>query len=81
MSKEFTLRNQIEENKTWYEKKYGKLDWQWTDEGLPYTIQDYHSCKGSVLDFTDDDWAVAAEHGWSREEIEMLCRDEETGEV
>ena len=79
--KEFTLRNQIEENKAWHMKHFGCLNWQWTDEGLPHTIQDYHSSKGSVLVFTDDDWAVAAEHGWTREEVEELCRDEETGEV
>lgn len=52
----FTLRNKIEESKAMYLERCGKLDWQWTDEGLPYAIMDYHSCVGSILDFTDDDW-------------------------
>lgn len=75
--KEFTLRKQIEENKAWHMEHFGCLNWQWTDEGLPHTIQDYHSSKGSTLDFTDDDWAVAAEHGWTREEVEELCCHDE----
>lgn len=44
----FTLRNKIEESKAMYLERRGKLDWQWTDEGLPYAIMDYHSCVGSV---------------------------------
>lgn len=37
-----TLRKKIEESKTWYLQRYGVLDWQWEDEGLPYAIMDYH---------------------------------------
>lgn len=33
----FTLRNKIEESKAMYLERCGKLDWQWTDEGLPYS--------------------------------------------
>lgn len=53
-----TLREKIEESKAWYLQKYGALDWRWTDEGIPYSITDYHSSIGSTLDFSDDDWKV-----------------------
>lgn len=59
-----TLREKIEESKAWYLQKYGALDWRWTDEGLPI---------GSTLDFSDDDWKVCEENGWSRDEILILC--------
>lgn len=68
-----TLREKIEESKAWYLQKYGALDWRWTDEGLPYSITDYHSSIGSTLDFSDDDWKVCEENGWSRDEILILC--------
>ena len=71
----YTLRN--EESRRWYMEKYKRLGWQWTDEGLPYAIMDYHSCVGSVLDFTDDDWQVAEENGFSRDEVITLCEDRE----
>lgn len=74
---DFTLRNKIEESKAMYLERCGKLDWQWTDEGLSYAIMDYHSCVGSVLDFTDDDWQAAEENGFSREEVIALCEDRE----
>lgn len=73
----YTLRNKIEESRRWYMEKYKRLGWQWTDEGLPYAIMDYHSCVGSILDFTDDDWQVAEENGFSREEVITLCEDGE----
>lgn len=38
----FTLRNKIEESKAMYLERRGKLDWQWTDEGLPYR-DGYHA--------------------------------------
>ena len=44
-----TLRKKIEESKAWYLQRYGVLDWQWEDEGLPYAIMDYHSSVGSTL--------------------------------
>lgn len=68
-----TLRKKIEESKAWYLQRYGVLDWQWEDEGLPYSITDYHSSIGSTLDFSDDDWKVCEENGWSRDEILILC--------
>lgn len=71
----FTLRNKIEEAKAIYLKRDRKLDWQWTDEGLPYAIMDCHSCIGSVLDFTDDDWQAAEENGFSRSDVIALCED------
>lgn len=74
----YTLRSKIEESRRWYMEKYKRLGWQWTDEGLPYAIMDYHSCVGSVLDFTDDDWQVAEENGFSRDEVIItLCEDRE----
>lgn len=73
----YTLRNKIEESRRWYMEKYKRLGWQWTDEGLPYAIMNYHSCVGSVLDFTDDDWQVAEENGFSRDEVITLCEDRE----
>ena len=72
----FCLRNTIEERKHWYLQKWGKLDWQWYDEGLIWAVQDYHSCKGSILDFTEDDWLAAKENGLTREEVEMFCEEE-----
>lgn len=75
MEKEFTLRNKIEEAKAEYLKRYQMLDWQWTDEGLPWAIQDYHSSKGSVMDFTEDDWRVCKENGWTLNEVCALCNE------
>ena len=36
-----------------------------------------HSCVGSVLDFTEDDWQTAEENGFSRDEVIALCEDRE----
>lgn len=72
----FCLRNKIEESKAFYLQQYGKLDWRWHDEGLIWAIQDYHSCKGSVLNFTEDDWWVVAENGLTRADIEYYCEEE-----
>lgn len=72
----FCLRNVIEEHKAWYLKKYKQLDWRWFDEGLIWAVQDYHSCMGSILDFTEDDWLAAEENGLYRNEIELLCEEE-----
>lgn len=72
----FCLRNVIEEHKAWYLKRYKQLDWHWYDEGLIWAVQDYHSCKGSVLDFTEDDWLAAEENGLDRNEVELLCEEE-----
>ena len=38
---------------------------------------DYHSCKGSVLDFTEDDWKVCQEYGWSVDEVVEMCETDE----
>ena len=70
------LRNVIETDKAWYKQKYGELNWHWYDEGLVWAVQDYHSCKGSVLDFMEDDWLAAEENGLSRPEVEDLCEEE-----
>ena len=72
----FCLRNKIEESKAWYLQKYGKLSWQWYDEGLIWAVQDYHSCIGSTLDFTEEDWLAAEENGLTREEVELFCDEE-----
>lgn len=74
---EFTLRNKVENAKAEYLQQYGKLDWQWTDEGLPWTIQDYHGSVGSVMDFTEDDWLACKENGWALDEVCKLCDEEQ----
>ena len=47
-----TLEAYVHEKKQWYLDEYGKLDWEWYDEGLIWAIQDYVSMKG---EFTDAD--------------------------
>lgn len=47
-----SLESYVNEKKQWYLDKYGKLDWQWYDEGLIWVIQDYVSMTG---EFTDKD--------------------------
>ncbi len=75
MNEKLTLRNKIEEAKAEYQERYGELDWRWKDEGLPYAIQDYHSSKGSIMDFTEDDWQVCKEHGFTLDEVCVLCNE------
>ena len=41
-----TLEAYVQQKKQWYLDKYGKLDWQWYDEGLIWAIQDYVSMRG-----------------------------------
>ena len=41
-----TLEAYVQQKKQWYLDKYGKLDWQWYDEGLVWAIQDYVSMRG-----------------------------------
>lgn len=72
-----TLRDKIEDTKAEYLRRYGKLDWKFTDEGLPWAIQDYHGSKGSVMDFTEDDWLVCKENGWTLDEVCKLCDEEQ----
>lgn len=72
----FCLRNVIEERKSWYLQKWGKLDWQWYDEGLIWAVQDYHSCTGNVSEFTEDDWLAAEENGLTREEVKVICEED-----
>lgn len=71
-----TLRDKIEETKAEYLRRYGKLDWKFTDEGLPWAIQDYHGSKGSVMDFSEDDWLACKENGWTLDEVCKLCDEE-----
>lgn len=73
---DFTLRNQITNAKNDFLRRYGVLDWRWEDEGIVWTIQDYHSCMGSTLDFTDDDWAVCLENGITVDEVKAFCEDD-----
>ncbi len=75
--KNITLRDAIAEAKAEYRKRYDKLDWRFTDEGLPYAIQDYNSSIGSVMDFTPDDWLACKENGWGLDEICQLCSGEQ----
>lgn len=73
---ENSLRKKIEGTKAEYIRRYGKLDWKFTDEGLPWAIQDYHGSKGSVMDFTEDDWRACKESGWTLDEVCKLCDEE-----
>jgi hypothetical protein len=77
--KDFTLRKKIEDAKAEYMERYGELGWQYTDEGLPYAIQDYHGSVGSVMDFTADDWLACKESGWTLDEVCKLCDEEQFG--
>lgn len=72
-----TLREFLAEEKQKYLDEYGKIDWQRTDEGSAWTIQNYYGSVGSLLDFTEDDFAAAAEEGWLRELVECLCGEED----
>lgn len=72
-TRKLSLREEIRREKAWYLNHYGALDWHWYDEGLPYTIQDYHSHVGSVVDFTADDFAAAEENGWGQDDVAILC--------
>lgn len=72
---DFTLRNKIAEAKADFHPKGGR-DEYWS-ETLAWTLQDYHGSRGSVLDFTDDDWRVCKENGLTLEEVLTLCDEEE----
>lgn len=71
-----SLRGLLAKEKQQYLDEYGKIDWQWTDEGSAWVIQDYYGCKGSLLDFTEDDFTAAAEEGWSHDEVRKLCEED-----
>lgn len=68
-----SLRKKIDDTKSEYIRRYGKLDWKFTDEGLPWAIQDYHGSCGSLMAFTKDDWMVCKENGWLFSEVCNLC--------
>lgn len=72
---DFTLRNKIAEVKADFHQKGGR-DEYWS-ETLAWTLQDYHGSRGSVLNFTDDDWRVCKENGLTLEEVLTLCDEEE----
>lgn len=73
MPKEFTLRSKIAEEKADFHKKGGR-DEYWS-ETLAWVIQDYHSSKGSVLDFTEDDWLACRDNGLTLYEVCVLCNE------
>ena len=77
MNEKITLRKKIEDTKADHLRRYGELNWKYTDEGLPYAIQDYHGSVGSVLDFTEDDWLACKENGWTMNEVLELCDEKE----
>lgn len=74
MLKEFTLRNKIADAKLDFHEKGGR-DEYWS-ETLAWTLQDYHGSKGSVLDFTEDDWRVCKENDLTLSEVLALCDEE-----
>lgn len=69
---DITLRDVIARNKQTYIAPDGSVDRLWAEEGCAWSIQDYHSMKGSLLDFTRDDFKVAAEEGWSLTDLGTL---------
>lgn len=72
----FTLRNKIADAKRYYLERYLRLEhWQWIDEGLPHAIMDYASSV-PISDFTEDDWKVVEENGWTRADAEELCKED-----
>ena len=75
-NKKSVLREKISQAKAEYLERYGVLDWKWIDEGLPYTILDYHGSRGSLMDFTEDDWLVCKENGWTLDEVCKLCDEQ-----
>ncbi len=74
MPKEFTLRNKIAEVKADFHERGGR-DEHWS-ETLAWTLQDYHGSKGSVMDFTEDDWQVCKENNLALVEVLALCDEE-----
>ncbi len=72
--KEFTLRNKIAEAKADFHEKGGR-DEYWS-ETLAWVLQDYHGSKGSVMDFSEDDWLVCKENGLTLDEVCELCDEE-----
>lgn len=73
MSNTFNLRDRIEEQKKFYIDENGNLTKYWIDEGVPWAIQDYHSSRGSVMDFTENDWRACKDYGWSIHNVCDLC--------
>lgn len=72
--KDFSLRKKIAEEKADFHKKGGR-DEYWS-ETLAWALQDYHGSKGSVLDFTEDDWLTCRENGLTLYEVLELCDEE-----
>lgn len=72
-NQKFSLRSTIAKYKEDYTLPDGSVKQLWADEGCAWAIQDYYGSRGSLLDFTEDDWAAAAEEGWSKEEVATLC--------
>lgn len=72
----YTLRSVMQRNKQHYIKPDGSVDPHWADEGSAWAIQEYYGSKGSLLDFTEDDFAAANEEGWSRCLVEDLCEED-----
>lgn len=74
MSK-ITLRDVLARNKREYVDQYGSLEPFWMEEGCVWIIQDYHSMVGSLLNFTRDDFDVAAQEGWKLSDLgDLFCK-------
>lgn len=71
MSNNFTLRNKIAEQRDDYERRNTMKYWE--DEGIPFAIIDYSSSKGSVMEFSEDDWRVCKDCGLSIHDVCDLC--------
>lgn len=73
MEYDFTLRNKVAEAKAEYEKEHGMPNYLWDSEGVVWALLDYHSSKGSVLDFTEDDWQCCKENDFTLYEVLEFC--------
>lgn len=71
MSNNFTLRDKIAEQREDYERRNTMKYWE--DEGIPFAIMDYSSSKGSVMEFSEDDWRVCKDCGFSIHDVCDLC--------
>ena len=70
-----SLHNYVEGDKQWYLNKYGKLGWEWYDEGLIYTICEYASSV-PMEDWTEDDFEYRKEWELTKEDIESILLED-----
>lgn len=60
------LKDYVEDSKVYYLTHYGRLDWQWYDEGLVWAIDEYLSMKG---EFSEEDVTYLKTLGFEPEDF------------